>query len=357
MTRRLAVVVSGFPRRSETFAVHELSALQRMGMLAGIYALKPGDDASPQPGVAGLLPLVRHLPGATADDQAHELARELEGQPLDGIHAYFAHAPAAVAERASARLGVPFGFSVHAKDARKVERVALVQRAKRAACVVACNHDVAGELAGTGAAVRLVPHGVDLVRFTPKPRSAEPGLRVLAVGRLVEKKGFHVLVDAIAASDRSTTLRIVGDGPEGERLRRHVGERGVADRVTFAGSATHATLPREYAGADVVAVPSIVDHTGDRDGLPNVVLEAMASGRPVVGTRVGAIDHAIRDGETGLLVGPGSPAALAGALSWLAANPLARAALGRRARAVVEDRFDLGQCVRRFAGVLEEAYA
>jgi glycosyltransferase involved in cell wall biosynthesis len=123
------------------------------------------------------------------------------------------------------------------------------------------------------------------------------------------------------------------------------------------GSLTHADLPGEFAAAHVVAVPSVVDRAGDRDGLPNVVLEAMASGRAVVSTDVGAIATAVRDGETGLLVAPGAVEPLADALRTLAAKPGWRTAMGLRGRHRVEREFDLRECASCFAQLLEGAYA
>jgi len=354
---QLAIVVSGFPRRSETFAVNELVGLTDRGMLAGIYATKPGGSAGLQPGCDRLMPFVEVLPGTDVAQQGAALAERLADRSVDAIHGYFAHAPAAVAESASARLSLRFGFSVHAKDARKVEKAILVARAGRASCVVACNHDVARELLDGGAPAHLVPHGVDLDRFPATPASPTPGLRVLAVGRLVPKKGFDVLIDAIAATGNGITLRIVGDGPERDALHARVAQNGVAGRVTLAGACTHTTLPAEYSKADVVVVPSVVDASGDRDGLPNVVLEAMASGRPVVGTDVGAIGAAVEHGRTGLLVPAGSPRAIAESLETLAADVALRRTLGRRARVLAEARYDLDACVDRFARLLEAAYA
>jgi glycosyltransferase involved in cell wall biosynthesis len=326
-------------------------------MLAGIFATKAGDDGEPQPGCAALMGLLEVLPAGTALEQGRRLAECLAERSVDGLHAYFAHVPAAVAEQAAEHLAVPFGFSVHAKDARKVQRPELVARAARAACVIACNHDVADELQAAGAPAHLVPHGVDLRRFTPAPPYDGRTLRLLAVGRLVEKKGFDVLIAALSRLTAEWTLRLVGDGPEKGRLAAQVRTAGLAGRVTFVGACTHAELPAEYALADVVVVPSVVDSSGDRDGLPNVVLEAMASGRPVVGTSVGAIDAAVIDGETGLLVAPRSADALARALWLLAADPARRRTMGERARAHVARHYDLTRCADRFARLIGAAYA
>lgn len=354
---RIAVVTSGFPRRSETFALNELLAMQEADVLEAIFATKPGDADEGQPGTERLAPLVRVLPPGPPAVQAATVAASLEGRRVTGIHGYFAHVPAEVAGFAAARVRVPHGFSVHARDARKVSPDELGRRAARAAVVVACNEDVAGDIRRAGGRVEVLPHGVDLRRFRPRPREAGPVLRLLAVGRLVEKKGIQVLVDAVASLATPFRLRIVGEGPARGRIERAVADAGLRDRVELVGATTHAELPDEIASADVVVVPSVTDAGGDRDGLPNVVLEAMACGRPVVASDVGAISAAIRDGETGLLVPPGDARALARALERLWAHPGLRARLGEAARAGVEREYDLHRCTERLLRRLDEAYA
>ena len=354
--QQLAIVLSGFPRRSETFALAEIAALDARGLVATIFSTKPGESGDPQPLARALASRVHLLSG---DPGAHgaEAASVLGGARIAGVHAYFAHAPAAIGQRLARSLGVPFGFSVHARDARKVSKQELHTRARDAACVVACNADVARELDGSGARVQIVPHGVDLQRFDARPRTADPLFHLLAVGRLVEKKGFDILIDALSVVTVSWHLRIVGDGPERDRLTAQAQRLGIADRIAFVGSMTHDALPREYENADVVVVPSVVDRFGDRDGLPNVVLEAMASGRAIVASDTAAIPTAVRNGDTGVIVPAGDRAALARALTRLAAHPPLRAALGVAARQSAERQFDVDRCTDRLASVLREAYA
>jgi glycosyltransferase involved in cell wall biosynthesis len=354
MSGGIAVVTSGFPRRSETFTLNELLALDRAGALAGVFATKPGDRAPRQPGAERLA--VRVLPPGEPAEQAAALVDELRARDVAGVHGYFAHTPAEVASHAARSLGVPFGFSIHARDARKVTRTELGARAAAAACVIACNVDAAGEVERAGGKVELVPHGVDLSRFRPRARRPRGPLALLAVGRLVEKKGFHVLIEAAAQLRTTFRLRIVGEGPERGRLVEAVRRHGLAASVELAGALTHHELPAEYAAADVVVAPSLADAAGDRDGLPNVVLEAMASGLPVVGGDVGALATAL-EGNSGILVPPGSAAALADALDLLAARPGLRAAIGHAARARVQRDFDLDRCGERLLGRLRSAYA
>jgi glycosyltransferase involved in cell wall biosynthesis len=356
--RRIAMVVSGFPRRSETFALSELVALDAAGALAAVFATKPGDAAEPHPDVSRLAGLVVMLRSGTVREQAADVAAHLRGTQIAGVHGYFAHTPADVAARAAAELGVPYGFSAHARDTRKVDPIELERRGRGAAVVIGCNDDVAATLRETGVAPVLVPHGVDLNRFRPvSRRRPDERVRLLSVGRLVEKKGFSVLLSAVARLDAPFSLRIVGEGPDGARLQNAIERMGLSDRVTLCGGRTHADLPREYASADVVIVPSVQDRAGDRDGLPNVVLEAMASARAIVATRIGAIPTVVEHRETGWLVSAGDPTGLADALRVLGADPDLRDRLGRAARARAERDFALPQCTDRLRRVLEAAYA
>ncbi len=213
----------------------------------------------------------------------------------------------------------------------------LNDRARAAACVIACNADVAEQLRSVGADPILVPHGVDLHSFTPRSHRPDGRVELLAVGRLVPKKGFDVLVDAVGRVNVDWQLRIVGDGP---RLLRTFTTRRVrhGERIQFLGARTHADLPALYNAADVVVVPSVVAD-GDRDGLPNVVLEAMACGLAIVASDVAAIPTAIEHRVNGLLVEPGDACGLANAIDELAKDADLRVALGASARATVESRF------------------
>jgi glycosyltransferase involved in cell wall biosynthesis len=335
----------------------ELTALADRGALAVIFATKPGDGAIPQPGCEKLIPFLRYLPPGSVEEQSTAVAQTLRRLHVKGIHGYFAHDPADVALRAATLISLPFGFSVHARDARKVQPAALAQKAQHAACVVACNTDVAKEIKAPGAAVCLLPHGVDLQRFKPQPFPSASPLRLLAVGRLVPKKGFDVLVEAVAQLTFPFKLRIVGEGPEEEKLKRLVARFKLENCVTLCGGKTHRDLPAEYSEAHAVVVPSVVDETGDRDGLPNVVLEAMASRRPVVASDVGAIGSAVTQGETGVLLPPGDRFALASALEGIVRHPLICEQLGRNGRKRVESDYEVGRCTDRFYQLLEDAYA
>ena len=357
MTAQVAVIVSGFPRRSETFMLGELLALEASGALAAVFATKAGETGPAQPGTERVAKYVEFLPDGSVVEQARAVRKLLARRKVHGLHAYFAHQPAAVAEHAAQSLNLPYGFSVHARDFRKVAPEVLAQRARGAACVVACNTDVDRDLRRLGSKVHLLPHGVDLQRFVPRTTSSNGVLRLLAVGRLVEKKGFHFLITALAGLKLPFTLTIAGDGPERERLRQLISLNNLENRIAFRGAVTHFELPQMYAEADIVLVPSIQDASGDRDGLPNVVLEAMACGRAVIASDAGAIASAITDNENGLLVPPADPVALGAAIRRLAEDPIAREQLGRNGRRRAESDYEVGRCSRRFQQLLTSVYA
>lgn len=354
---QIVLIMSGFPRRSETFALNEILALQQCGMIAEVFATKPGDGLQPQPGCAQLLRNVQVLPPGSASAQAACIVKRLAGRLISGVHAYFAHFPTEVAIQAARQLHIPYSFSTHAKDARKVLPEVLADRARHAAGVIACNPDVEAAFRHSGAHVSLIPHGVDLQRFCSRSLPSDAPLRLLAVGRLVEKKGFDVLIRAAAQLSFPFHLNIIGEGPEQEKLHAAVRATGLTNQVTFCGARTHDELPHDYAQAHIVVVPSIEDTTGDRDGLPNVILEALASGRPVVASDIGAISSAITHQKNGLLIPAGNVAALTEALEKLAHRPALREQLSIAGRLHVEHEYELGQCTERLQRVLSRIYA
>jgi len=354
---KIVMVLSGFPRRSETFALNEIWALEQRGALAAIFATKAGEPVATQPAGKALLGRVRVLMNADGKRQAEEVVKLLKGTAVSGIHGYFAHAPAEVAEQVAERMGTRFGFSIHAKDARKVAPEVLFARARKAACVIACNHDAADELRNAGAKVHLAPHGVDLKRFALQPFPSRETLRLLAVGRLVEKKGFHILIAAAAQLRVPFQLDIVGEGPEEMRLTELIRSHGLESKIRLCGPKTHEDLPEAYSRAHVLIAPSIIDQTGDRDGLPNVVLEAMSCGRPVIATDVGAIGSAVIHKKTGLLTQPGDAESLAAAIHLLAGQCSLMEQLGMQAHERVRHEYDIQRCTERFHHLLRSAYA
>jgi glycosyltransferase involved in cell wall biosynthesis len=157
----------------------------------------------------------------------------------------------------------------------------------------------------------------------------------------VEKKGFGILLEAAARLRAPYRLRIVGDGPDRPHLSAAVERLGLTARVELSGGLTHAELPAVYAGSDVVVVPSISDSSGDRDGLPNVLVEAQSQRLPCIATRLPGVAELMEEGRTGLLVPPGDRPALAAVLERLIRSPGLRARLGAAGEARVRREFDM----------------
>jgi glycosyltransferase involved in cell wall biosynthesis len=244
------------------------------------------------------------------------------------------------------RQRVPFVVCLHGSDVFMAERsllaCSLARRAlSLAGAVTACSADLlrrARHLGAEESRSRTLPYGVDIRTFAP--RASDPNLRqrfgvprealmVLAAGRLVEKKGFSYLVDA-AASVPGIHLVVAGDGDLRGELEARA--RARLAPVTFAGSLDRSAMAAALAAADVVVVPSVVDRAGNVDGLPNVLLEALAAGRAVIATRIAGIPDVVRDGENGLLVAPQDVQDLAAALRALATDATTRERLGAAAR-------------------------
>jgi len=276
---------------------------------------------------------------------------------------------------AAARPALPLVVSLHGSDVFVAERTPPARAAaervfQRAGAVTACSADLASRAIALGAAperLTVVPYGVDVSRFRP-----EPGVRarvreaagldhttplLFAAGRLVRKKGFEYLIDAVHALDPRVQLAIAGAGDLGAELRARAIQTGVADRVRFLGDLTQDAVAEWLAAADVAVVPSVRDASGNVDGLPNTVLEALASGTPVVATPAGGIASAIDDGRTGVLVAERDSPALAGAIASLLADPARRAAIGAAARAAVDARFGWPAAAAGFEAAYDRALA
>jgi phosphatidyl-myo-inositol dimannoside synthase len=276
---------------------------------------------------------------------------------------------------AAARPALPLVVSLHGSDVFVAERTAPARTAaarvfRRAGAVTACSTDLASRAIALGAAperIEVVPYGVDAARFRPAA-DARAHVRaangfdaatplLFAAGRLVSKKGFEYLIDALRALDSRTRLAIAGAGDLDAELRARAAAAGVADRVRFLGDVTQDAVASWLAAADVAVVPSVRDASGNVDGLPNTVLEALASGTPVVATPAGGIASAIDDGRTGMLVAERDASALATAIAALLADPTRRAAMGAAARAAIEARFGWAAAAARFEAAYDRAIA
>jgi len=284
--------------------------------------------------------------------QAGSLVDLLFGEPVAHLHAHFASAPATVTMLAHHLTGIPYTFTAHAKDIYFDGQVAQmrskIRHAKAVVTISEYNRRyLMNLLEPTGRSkVHCIYNGADLSQY--KPRSSgekENGLPViLAVARLIEKKGFGDLIRAcqiLRQRGRAFRLEIIGGGPLRRALEARAAELGIRDSVIFLGAQPQEFVRKAYQRAAVFALPCVVTAEGDRDGIPTVLLEAMASEVPVVSTTVSGIPELVESGRDGLLVPPGSPAMLADAIDQLLLDNNLRRNLGRAGRAKVSERFSI----------------
>ena len=283
--------------------------------------------------------------------QALVLAAELPAD-VTWIYAHFLHTPCSVARYAAVIRGLPWSVSAHAKDIWTLPEWEKVEKLADCRWLVTCTRYNAEHLRGLTPdpeRVGLVYHGLDLDRFPPAPdprpprdgRDPDDPVIILSVGRAVEKKGYPVLLQALRRLPAHLHWRFVhiGGGALHDALREEATAAGLGDRVSWLGAQSQETVLAQYRAADLFALACRVAGDGDRDGLPNVLMEAQSQGLPCVSTHVSAIPELIADGETGLLVAPDDPQALAVALERLIVDPALRAELGAAGEARVRRDF------------------
>jgi colanic acid/amylovoran biosynthesis glycosyltransferase len=262
-------------------------------------------------------------------------AWRLRGRGIGHVHAHLANTPATVALYLARGLDAAFSFTGHANDLF-VHREALKFKLEQAAFVSSISrwHQGFYEAIAPGGTRPVIRCSVTM------PEYAAGGANIVSVGRLVPKKGFDLLIKAFARLDRSgPRLILAGDGPERAQLTALAEAEGVADRVDFLGAKPHAEALAVIRSGAVFALPCRTSTTGDRDGIPVVLMEAMAAGKPVIAGRLETIAELVEDGTSGLLVPPDDVDALTEALRRLIDNPDAGAAMGLAGRRRVEEEF------------------
>jgi len=395
---RVGYVLKRFPRFSETFILNELLELQRQGISVEVFSLlhppqeprhamleqlqapvtylprgsalgkwklssgitEPVDTGIAELLASGELPYLELLPGKDTATIAHlmlqaaTLALLARARGINHFHAHFGSNSTTVALLAGRLARIPFSYTAHARDIyhtytdtdtdNQVRRHKIAE-AEFVATVSEYNRQHLSQLAfaGTGDHVRLLYNGIDLSRFAPDENHQTQN-HFVAVGRLVEKKGFPFLIEAcriLCERGLEFNCTLVGEGPDHDSLKGMIGEYRLGEVIELAGNQPQEQLLHTLRSATAVVLPCIVGKSGDRDGLPTVLLEAMAMGLATVSTNVAGIPEIIDDGETGYLVAPEDSVALADALARLLTDPQMTAEMGRAARIKAERQFDL----------------
>ena len=404
-TGKIVVVVKGYPRLSETFIAQELLGLEQAGLALHIVALRRPTDTKRHPVHGEIKASVQYLPEYLHDDWARVLRGVLKsvirpgfaqalwafiadyrndrtrhrarrfGQamvlaaewPRDGhwLHAHFIHTPASVAAYASRITGIPWTCSAHAKDIWTSPDWELVRKLGHARWTVTCTKTGFERLSrlAPGASVHLSYHGLDLERFGPftdrRPRRdgsnpADPVI-ILSVGRAVEKKGYDVLLRALALLRPKLNFRFihVGGGERLPHLQALCGSLGLDEAAVWLGARPQEEVLALYRQADIFALACQVAPDGDRDGLPNVLVEACSQRLVCVSTTVSGVPELLTDDVDGLLVEPDDPRSLADALDRAIRDPDLRERLGAAAEQRVRAHFDYRTSIRQLLGLFE----
>jgi glycosyltransferase involved in cell wall biosynthesis len=283
------------------------------------------------------------------------LAHKLRNEGIQLVHAHMAHSATGLAMYMSLALGIPFSFTGHAQDLF-VSSQGLKQKLARAAGVAAISHwhqDFYKRISSKAHQAPVIRCGVDTSQFAPAAARKADKFTILAVGRLVPKKGFDHLLNAMdqlrqhGALEKRIQVVIAGGGPERKRLESIVAELGLDGNVTLLGEQTNERVRALMREADIFVLPCVEARDGDRDGIPVVLMEAMACGLPVISGDIAPIRELVRNQETGLMVSAADHTALANALLALISDDDLRLRLGKAGRAIVEAEFSQAVNVER----------
>lgn len=374
-------VLKRYPRFSETFVVNEILAHEAAGLEIDIFALRPTVDTHFQHAIADVRASVTYLnsntqrashlweeisgfaqrnpkiwsilPRLSSYDamdicQGIQLARQVLSRGIEHLHAHFATSASSVARVASLLTDVPFTLTAHAKDIfhEEVDEAELGQKLADATAIVTVSNfnaiDLGRRFPQQARRIHRIYNGLPLENYPyrdPRDRMS----KLVAVGRLVEKKGFSNLVTAcslLLQSGTRFTCEIIGEGEFEGSLRTQIQELGLEGAVSLLGALPQREVHRIIQEATLFVAPCITASTGDRDGLPTVILEAMALGTPCLATDVTGISEVVRHLETGLIVPEQQPQLLADAIAKYFSDPQLGVKMARSARKLMQDQFD-----------------
>ncbi|MDO5054112.1 MAG: glycosyltransferase family 4 protein [Pasteurella oralis] len=376
----IGYVLKRYPRFSETFVVNEILAHERAGTRIDIFALGPVMETHFQDGISQVRAPVTRLVDKqrntetlwgimtqgfsqlsdfaikleSAKGTIHEIAQsillalEIKKRGIQHLHAHFGTQATTVARQAAIFADITYTFTAHAKDIyyQYEQSTELGQKMHDASATVTVsdyNLTYLREKYGSDAASAVrIYNGMDLSKF-PYQSFHSPNRQILAVGRLVPKKGFSVLLDALAIlKQRNIDMQctLVGDGTLREQLQAQIDALNISDIVQMVGPMPQPEIIKFMRSVNMMIAPSVISEDGDRDGLPTVLLESMALGTPVISTHVAGIPELVQDGITGLCVQPNDPTALADAIQCLLADVELCKTLSYQARALIEREYD-----------------
>lgn len=387
----IGFLLKTYPKLSETFILNEILELEKQGLNLHIFSLRHPKEPRVHPSVAAVNASITYIPSLlpkhdssqeqalldahirlfqqdshtylktlqfylsrNEDRRLHEflqggyLAWELKKLGITHLHAHFANVPATTAEIAQSFSGISYSITAHAKDIYLTDKTALDRRMAKAEFVLTCteyNRQYLEQISSSHTPIRLAYHGLDVARFSPQPRTKPSEVPlILSVGRFCEKKGFPYLIEAcylLKQVGMPFRCAIVGYGSLEEVLRQQISKLDLSEQITLVGQLTQDQLVDYYQQADLFVLPCLVTDDGDRDGIPNVLLEAMAMELPVISTDISGISELVSTNYNGVLVPEKDELSLAQALETLMCQPELRTTLGKAGRLTVLDKFGL----------------
>jgi glycosyltransferase involved in cell wall biosynthesis len=400
---RIATIVKGYPRLSETFIAQEILGLEKRGVAQLIVSLRHPTEGKVHDLHNEISADVLYLPEYLKDDpkrvregrafaetlpgfaaarkaferdlardpsgnrrrrfgQACVLAHELP-EDVTWLHTHFLHTPASITRYAALMRGLKWSFSAHAKDIWTTPKWELREKLADAAFGVTCtraNLDYLHSLAREPGRIHLVYHGLDFTRFPAAPSRREENtgsVTIVSVGRAVEKKGYADLLRALSMlrADGHWRFEHVGGGPLVSRLKAQAEKLGIAGRVTWHGSQSRDFIFALLERADLFVLPSRLTGSGDRDGLPNVLMEAQTFGVPVLSTDISGIPELVAHGKNGWLVPQKDPDALADAMRRLMEDSALCRRLGDAGAKSVREKFSCEPGIDLIAKLLRKS--
>jgi len=406
----LGMILKGYPRISETFISNEILLLEKLGFSIHIFSMRQPREPFSHRSIKAITAPVDYLPETLlrplprlmyhnlrlAAKRPGKYARALKLAsrrflrtrksatikhllqagylvnrllPHSGVihlHAHFAHSPTSVAFFAGQLSGLPFSFTGHAKDIYTSDPRQLREKIGLARFVITCteyNRRHLKEISKQETTpMHRVYHGIDTDLFSGdiqrrKERKTSTPHRILTVARLTSKKGLPTVYRAIRhLADQGFPVRhtLIGDGEDRREILSMIKKLGLNDITQWIGTQPHHVVLDHYRRADLFVLGCEVASNGDRDGIPNVFLESMAMGVPVVATRVSAIPELVEDGRTGLLVSPGKPVEMADAMARLLTDADLRQRIIAAAKHRIKRDFDNKVLIRDLAEIYRQ---
>lgn len=404
----LGYILKGYPRISETFISNEILLLERLGFTIRLFPMRKPRESFSHASVKEIKAGVDYLPTELLPDflrlivpniflavkkpqqfkyalriaksglskggalatlkhflQAGYLTNNflLHEPTIRHLHGHFAHSPTSVTQFASLFSDIPFSFTAHAKDIYTSKKEKLYHKIKRASFVVTCtkhNKEYLQEIAGdTQTPIYCIYHGIDLKLFQPKSsdRIPEEPYKLLTIARMTAKKGLPTIyraLDRLKKRGIKFSHTLIGDGDDREAVHTIIHELGLENCCQLLGTLTHEEVLTSFQSNDLFLLGCEIAKNGDRDGIPNVLVESLAMGVPALSTDVSAIPEILINGKTGITIPPSDPIAMEEAILQLLTNQRLRNKLIENGKQFVENNFDNSKLIKQFAEIIPQ---